>query len=120
MLVIYSTAGEQRPPKAEQHGSVQSAACVVSNYELLVLLGTDVLEVTAKAQAHPAAPLHIVGPWLQLLLWLADARWRKLGAAAPVEQVQQVLDCLQGYVALLWTAAPPPPPSHDSSEQAIT
>lgn len=84
------------------------------------MLGTDVVEVTAKTQAHPAAPLHIVAPWLQLLLWLADARWHKLGAAAPVEQVQQVLDCLQGYVALLWTAAPPPPPSHESSEQAIT
>ncbi|KAL3140229.1 hypothetical protein ABBQ38_004504 [Trebouxia sp. C0009 RCD-2024] len=78
-------------------------------------LVADVVEVTAKTQAHPAAPLHIVAPWLQLLLWLADARWHKLGAAAPVEQVQQVLDCLQGYVALLWTAAPPPPPSHESS-----
>ena len=87
---------------------------------MLVLLGADVLEVTAKTQAHMAAPLHIAGPWLQLLLWLADARWRKLGAAAPVEQVQQVLDCLQGYVALLWTAAPPQPPSHDSSEQTNT
>lgn len=80
------------------------------------MLGTDVVEVTAKAQAHPAAHLHLLAPWLQALRWLADARWRKLGAAAPVDQVQQLLDCLQGHVALLWTAFPPGPTSHESSE----
>ena len=79
---------------------------------------TDVIEVTAKAEAHPAAALHIAAPWLQLLPWLADARWRKLGSAAPVEQLQQMLDCLQGHVALLWHATPFTPSSHDSGQQA--
>lgn len=85
----------------------------------VILLGTDVVEVTATAQAAPAAHLHLVAPWLQVLLWLDDARWRKLGAAAPVDQVQQLLDCLQGHVALLWTAFPSTPTSHDSSEPVI-
>ncbi len=80
----------------------------------------DIVEATAKAEAHPAAPLHIVAPWLEVLLWLADARWRKLGAAAPVEQVQQLLDCLQGYVALLWTAAPSTPGSHDQGDHLFS
>ena len=83
---------------------------------LLVLHDADVIEVTAWARPHPAAPQHVVAPWLQTLSWLADARWRKLGAAAPVEQVQQLLDCLQGHVALLWTAAPATPTSHDSGQ----
>ena len=82
-------------------------------------LGADVVEVTAKAQAHPGAHLHLLAPWLQALRWLADARWRKLGAAAPVDQAQQLLDCLQGHVALLWTAFPPTPTSHESSEHLI-
>ena len=76
----------------------------------------DIVEVTAKAETHPTAPLHVMAPWLEVLLWLADARWRKLGSAAPVEQVQQLLDCLQGYVALLWTAAPSTPGSQEHGQ----
>ena len=70
------------------------------------LLPADVLEVGSKLQGHHVMPLHIVHPWLQLLLWLADARWRKLDAAAPVEQLQQFLDVLQGHVAMLWVVHP--------------
>ena len=77
-------------------------------------LCADILEAATGCQAHWAAPLHIVAPWLECLSWLADARWRKLGAAAPLEQVQQLLDCLQGHVGLLWIAAPSTQPgSHD-------
>lgn len=76
---------------------------VVPEYKFLL---TGVLEVGSKLQGHPVMPLHIVYPWLQLLLWLADARWRKLDAAAPVEQLQQFLDVLQGHVAMLWVAHP--------------
>lgn len=74
-----------------------------------------VLEVGAKLRGHPVAPLHIVYPWLQLLHLLADARWRKLDAAAPLEQVQQFLDVLQGHVAMLWVAHP-----HESHEETGT
>lgn len=74
-----------------------------------------VLDTASKIQAHPVAPLHIVHPWLQLLLWLADARWRKLDAAAPVEQLQHFLDVLQGHVAMLWVAHP-----HDTHEETGT
>lgn len=83
---------------------------------VVITFGADVVEVTAKAQAHPVAHLHLLAPCLQALLWLADARWRKLGSAAPVDQVQHLLDCLQGHVALLWAAFPPTTTSHDSSE----
>ena len=79
---------------------------------LLLMKGissAEMVEVTTKAEAHPAVPLHIVAPWFEVLQWLGDARWRKLGASAPVEQVQQLLDCLQGHVALLWTSAPSTP-----------
>lgn len=64
------------------------------------------LQAGAKVEAHPVAPLHVVYPWLQLLLWVADGRWGKLGHAAPLHQLQHLLDCLQGHVALLWTANP--------------
>ena len=95
---------------------VATPESVNQQYFDLCTLGTDIVEVTAKAQAQPAAHLHLLAPWLQALRWLADARWSKLGAAAPVDQVQQLLDCLQGYVALLWVAFPPTPTSHESSE----
>ncbi|DBA95921.1 TPA: hypothetical protein ACH3X1_001448 [Trebouxia sp. C0004] len=76
-------------------------------------LAADIVEATTKAEGHPAAPVHVIAPWLEVLLWLADARWRKLGTAAPVEQVRQLLDCLQGHVALLWTAVPSTPGSQE-------
>lgn len=81
----------------------QTTRAVVSEHTFVL---TDVLEVGSKLQSHPVVPLHIVHPWLQLLLWLADARWRKLDAAAPDEQLQQFLDVLQGHVAMLWVAHP--------------
>lgn len=84
---------------------------------VLHMVSADIVEATAKAEGHPAAPLHVIAPWLEVLLWLADARWRKLGTAAPVEQVRHLLDCLQGHVALLWTAAPSTPGSQEHGEQ---
>ncbi|KAL0036203.1 hypothetical protein WJX79_007899 [Trebouxia sp. C0005] len=46
-------------------------------------LAADIVEATAKAEGHPAAPLHVIAPWLE------------------------------GHVALLWTAGPSTPGSQE-------
>ncbi len=70
-------------------------------HSVLYMLSADIVEATAKAEGHPAAPLHMIAPWLEVLLWLNNARWRKLGTAAPVEQDGRLLDRLPCFGQLL-------------------
>lgn len=70
----------------------------------------EVLRAASAAEARPGAPCHIAAVWLAALLWLEDARWRKLrSGGAPTDAVEGLLDALSRRVLLLNL----PPPAHE-------
>ena len=68
------------------------------------------LRAAAQAEAQPEHPAHIMGVWLAALLWLQDARWRKLrSGGAPTDALEALLDSLSRRTLLLSLPAQPEP-----------
>lgn len=66
-----------------------SMEMVVTMQHSFGALGAEVLRAAAAAEGRPGAPLHIVAVWLAALLWLEDARWRKLrSGGAPTDGLE--------------------------------
>lgn len=67
----------------------------------------EVLRAAALAEAQPEHPRHAAAVWLAALLWLEDARWRKLrSGGAPTDALEALLDALSRRVLLLSLPAP--------------